>query len=71
VKRVKLTIWGANVNYVLRARNVKGTVVASAIVTPTCCKTTKAVEVKGSQITDVTFGLDKSITAVTQIEYEV
>jgi hypothetical protein len=44
---------------------------ASAIVTPTCCKTTKTVEVKGSQITDVTFGLDKSITAVTQIEYEV
>jgi hypothetical protein len=71
VKRVKLTIWGASVNYVLRARNVKGTVVASAIVTPTCCKTPKTVEVKGSLITDVTFGLDKSITAVTQIEYEV
>jgi hypothetical protein len=71
VKRVKLTIWGAKVGYALKAHNVKGAVVATAAVTPTCCSTPATVEVKGSLITDVTFGLDKSITAVTQIEFEV
>jgi hypothetical protein len=71
VKRVKLTIWGAKTAYALTAHNVKGTVVATAKVTPTCCRTPATVEVKGSLITDVTFGLDKSITAVTQIEFEV
>jgi hypothetical protein len=71
VKRVKLTIWGATVGYVLTAHNAKGAIVAKATVTPTCCKTPATVEVKGSLITDVTFGLDKSITAITQIEFEV
>jgi hypothetical protein len=71
VKRVKLTIWGATVAYELKARNGKGALVASATVTPRCCATTTTVEVEGSLITDVTFGLDKAITAVTQIEYEV
>jgi hypothetical protein len=71
VKRVKLTVWGASVGYSLTAHNVKGAVVASATITPKCCVATTTVEVKGSLITDVTFGLDKAITAVTQIEYEV
>jgi hypothetical protein len=44
---------------------------ASATVRPTCCNDSRTLEIKGSLIADVTFGSERAITAVTQIEFEV